>query len=699
MANTNILIKRSDSIGRPASLLAGELAYSYASNTIFIGSPTGNGVVNVGGQYYTSQIDTATSSNNASTLVKRDANGQFSGRLDGIAGKADVITNARNFSISGGDISATAQSFDGSAAVTLSASLNSIPSLGAGTYGSTTEIPVIQVAANGRVMNVTTAAISTSFTVAGDTGTPQTVAGGDTLTLTGGAGITSTASATDTVTFDVDDTVVRANAFTGGTQTINTNLTIGANNDLTVTGNLIVTGNVITQNVQQLAVADPLIVLGVGNYVSDTLDIGFASHYNDGANAHTGLIRDADTDKEWYFFEGYLPEVDASNNIDITDPSFRTANVHANSFKGNTIGDTVQANTIYVANRIFGDTTNNTLILAPSTAFGPGVNDQYIVLDPTAPNHIHVRAGGTIDASSAELYLGGEVTNVNVSDTTKEVYIRANNAHVWTFGDDGVLNLPGAITSNSTGIVTVDDNLTVTGNLVVTGDIVIDDLQVDTITANTLTLTNALTVPNGGTGQTSFTSGQIVIGSGVNGLTQIANSSVAIGQTFGSASSVAAFETDVYGRVVAVSNTSIAIATSQITSGTLGYDRGGTGSTSYTTGGLLIAGASGFQSLANTTYTLTGALAANNTITSLTVDAYGRVTAATGAAISGLTVEQGGTGLSTITQNGITYGNGTGVVGVTAAAGGADQTWSNQILTVTNAGVPVWTTSLDGGQF
>jgi hypothetical protein len=295
--------------------------------------------------------------------------------------------------------------------------------------------------------------------------------------------------------------------------------------------------------------------------------------------------------------------------------------------------------------------------------------------------------------------LGGEQTNVNVSDTTKEVYIRANNLHVWTFGEDGVLNLPGAITSNSTGIVTVDDNLTVTGNLVVTGDIVIDDLQVDTITANTLTLTNALTVPNGGTGKTSFTSGQIVIGSGVNGLTQIANSSVAIGQTFGSASSVAAFQTDVYGRVITVSNTAISIDTSQITSGTLPYTRGGTGSTTYTTGGLLIAGASGFESLSNTTYTLTGALASNNTITSITVDAYGRFTAATGAAISGLTVGQGGTGLSTITQNGITYGNGTGNLGVTSAAGGADQTWSNQILTVTNAGVPVWSTALDGGQF
>ena len=707
MANTNILIKRAGvgGAGRPASLLAGELAYSYASNTIFIGSPTGNGVVNVGGQFYTSQIDNATAAATGSTLVRRDASGNASfnfitaniiGEIIGNANSATQLQTARNFSIDGGDITAGAISFNGTGDVVLNASLDAVPSLGAGTYGSQTEIPIIAVAANGRVMNVTTQSISTTLSTAADSGTGSVNLLNDTLNFVGAQGIT-TSDAGNTVTFNVDDTVIRANAFTGGTQTINTNLTIGANNDLTVTGNLIVFGNTSTLNIVQFEVQDPLILLGVGNYFSDTKDIGFASHYNDGSNAHTGLIRDSAT-KEYHFFQGYTGELDANNNINLSDPSYREANVTAAYFKGNTIGDTVQANTIYVANRIFGDTTNNTLILAPSTAYGPGVNDQYIVLDPTAPNHIHVRAGGAIDSSNAELFLGGENTTVQVSDTAKEVYIRANNSHLWTFGDDGVLNLPGTITS-STGTITVDDNLTVTGNLVVTGDILIDDLQVDVITANTLTLTNALTVPNGGTGQTSFTSGQIVIGSGVNGLTQIANSAVAIGQTFGSASSVAAFETDVYGRVVAVSNTSIAIATSQITSGTLGYDRGGTGSTTYTTGGLLIAGASGFGSLANTTYTQTGTLTSNNTITSITVDAYGRFTAATVGAISGLTVEQGGTGLSTITQNGITYGNGTAAIGVTAAAGGADQTWSNQLLTVTNAGVPVWTTALDGGQF
>lgn len=491
MANTNILIKRSITTGVPISLDAGELAYSYLSNTIFIGSPTGNGVVNVGGQFYTSQIDNATSNATGLRLVRRDATGNASfnfitanviGTIIGNANSATQLQTARNFSIDGGDITASTISFNGTGDVVLNASLDAVPSLGAGTYGSTTAIPVIQVAANGRVMNVTTAAISTSFTIAADSGTPQTVAGGDTLTLVGGGGITSTASATDTVTFDVDNTVVRANTFTGGEQTINTNLVIGSNNSLTVTGNLFVFGNTTTLNIEQFEIQDPLLLLGVGNYYSDTYDIGFASHYNDGSNAHTGLIRDAGT-KEYHFFQGYTGELNANNNINLSDPSYRQANVRAAIFKGNVIA--------------------------------------------------------------------------------------------------------------TTGVV------------------------------DTLTLTNALTVPNGGTGKTSFTSGQIIVGAGLGALVSLANSS----------------------------------------------------------------------------FTPTGSGASNNTITSVTVDAYGRLTAGTFSAISGLTVPQGGTGLSTITSNGITYGNGAGNLGVTAAAGAADQTWSNQILTTTNAGVPVWTTALDGGTF
>jgi hypothetical protein len=49
--------------------------------------------------------------------------------------------------------------------------------------------------------------------------------------------------------------------------------------------------------------------------------------------------------------------------------------------------------------------------------------DQYLIVDPTQPNHIHVRAGGSPDRSNAELYLGAERTYVNVSDSVGTVNI------------------------------------------------------------------------------------------------------------------------------------------------------------------------------------------------------------------------------------------------------------------------------------
>lgn len=70
-----------------------------------------------------------------------------------------------------------------------------------------------------------------------------------------------------------------------------------------------------------------------------------------------------------------------------------------------------------------------------------------------------------------------------------------------------------------------------------------------------------------------------------------------------------------------------------------------------------------------------------------------------------LAVQYGGTGGSTFTQYGIIYGNAANPFQVTDAANmgapgtGSDATTSYQILTVTSAGIPVWTNVLDGGTF
>jgi hypothetical protein len=117
----------------------------------------------------------------------------------------------------------------------------------------------------------------------------------------------------------------------GGTITGNTFIT----KDLTVGGNLSVLGNTFSINAGSIQSNSTVLLLGIGNYATDALDIGFAGHYNAGVNAHTGLIRDSGT-KEWYLFKGYQPEIVANNNIIISDPSFTVDTLHAD-LKGNTV--------------------------------------------------------------------------------------------------------------------------------------------------------------------------------------------------------------------------------------------------------------------------------------------------------------------------------------------------------------------------
>jgi hypothetical protein len=636
IGNTSILIKRSTTLGPPVSLQAGELGYSYLSNTIFIGSPSGTGVVNVGGQYYTSQIDAATSSNTVSTIVKRDAAGNVfvghanvrsisfsdggtlsTGAFSGNANSATQFQTDRFINVTGGDITASAQLFNGTANATLSASLNTIAGLTAGVYGGSTVIPIIQVSANGRVMTIANSAtISTTLSIKGDTGTDSINLVDDTITFIGGEGITS-AVTDNAVSFGVDTTVVRANT-PSLLQTID--------GDIILSGNLSVLGTSTTYNVTTLTVEDSLIALAKNN-TSDAVDIGFYGHYNDGADRHSGLFRHAG-DGAYYLFDNYTGDP-TSNVINVADGTFRQANLKSNLVAAWANTTVLQVGTLTVA----GAASLKSLTLT---------------------DNLTVASGGT----GASSFTAGSIL---VGDGSNSLKLLANS----TYTETGTGAQNNTITS-----VTVD--------------------AYGRTTAATFSQISGLTVGQGGTGQSTFNAGQVVLGNGTGGLVSQANVSV-VNVNVATSNTVNNITTDVYGRVTGF--------TQQEISG-LSVPQGGTGASTFTAGRMLVGNGNGaIQAIANVTYTLTGTLGAAKTITSLTVDAYGRVSAATAGDISGLTVTQGGTGASTFTTKGIVYGDGSNALAVTAAAGTSDQTWSNQILTVTNAGVPIWSSALDGGQF
>ena len=77
-----------------------------------------------------------------------------------------------------------------------------------GTYGSTTQVPVINVDQQGRITLAANSLLS-GFTLTADSGSDQTVSIGNTMDIAGGTGIDTVVGATDTVTVATDNTVVR----------------------------------------------------------------------------------------------------------------------------------------------------------------------------------------------------------------------------------------------------------------------------------------------------------------------------------------------------------------------------------------------------------------------------------------------------------------------------------------------------------
>jgi len=148
--------------------------------------------------------------------------GEVTGNVSGNAGTATALETARDFSASG-DATAPAVSFDATGDVDLVLTLANT-AVTAGDYGSATEIPTFTVDSKGRITAASNVAISTSWTLTGDSGS-ETVDGGDTVLVAGGTNITTAVSATDTVTVSLDPDVtlsgnLSAASITDGTATI-----------------------------------------------------------------------------------------------------------------------------------------------------------------------------------------------------------------------------------------------------------------------------------------------------------------------------------------------------------------------------------------------------------------------------------------------------------------------------------------------
>jgi len=168
---------------------------------------------------------------------------------------------------------------------------------------------------------------NTNITSATNTAAAAFLASNTATLLNDGVNTTQNASVAAAFTRANNSLNANTGGVVGGATTFSGNLTV--NGDTSISGNLFVSGNTVSISSGSIVANDTMIILGLNNYSADILDIGLAGHYNDGTNAHSGLIRDFGT-KEWYLFKGYTPDVGGTNNINLADGSFAIDTMNAN---------------------------------------------------------------------------------------------------------------------------------------------------------------------------------------------------------------------------------------------------------------------------------------------------------------------------------------------------------------------------------
>ena len=194
----------------------------------------------------------------------------------------------------------------------------------AGTFGTTTSIPSLTIDAQGRITSASLKAISTSFEIAGDSGTANNIDGGETLTINGDNSITSVVSA-NTITLSIANGVVSGSSIAKtaqGTAALTTNgvaatavglgtatadkpqfagVTLTAasqGTDLTLSGNLVVNGDTTTINTANLNVEDSFILLNSGS--SSGADTGFVFASGSSGNSGAAFFFDSTSNRLSY---------------------------------------------------------------------------------------------------------------------------------------------------------------------------------------------------------------------------------------------------------------------------------------------------------------------------------------------------------------------------------------------------------------
>jgi hypothetical protein len=599
----------------PSNIKTGELAYSYVAGTqanngdrLYIGTGTESGGIAssvdiIGGKYFVNLLDHIHGTATANSAVLLDANKYISdiaiGSLQigtsGGTGQAvtsiststtlagasntqlvtalaaktyiDSVVTAQDLDFAGDtgtgsiDLDSEVITFTGLTGITTSVSGNIVnidlddTSVAAGSYGTTTAIPVITVDAQGRLTAASTVSITTSLTLQSDDTVDNLVAlASDTLKLLGGVGITTTNTADD-FTFNLDNTSVTAGSY--GSQTQIPTFTVDAQGRLTAASSVTVataltldgdtgTGDVdlLTDDLQILGTANEIetavtkvgtdvkVIVGLPTNVTiageldvNTLDVATS------AAIASATIEDLTNNRVVIVGAGGLLEDDANFVFDGTELNIGAGNLTVQHATGNTVinGDLqVNGANINLGNGL----TDSVIISGNLTVQGTTttVESTTVVIDDPVialgDNTTSITSDG-LDRGVRFKYGDGSavLTGFFGLDIQTQRFVFQNDETAGTddfstpWGDAEFGNIygTGADLGNITVGLSTDNTITTTtGDLILdssTGELVVNDNATVNGTLDVtgaVTLTVDLAVVHGGTGVSSFTGNSII---------------------------------------------------------------------------------------------------------------------------------------------------------------------------------------------
>ena len=328
----------------------------------------------------------------------------------------------------------------------------------AASYGSSTAIPVITVDAQGRITAASTASISTSWTLTGDSGT-QTVDGGDTVDIAGGTGITTAASATDTLTVTLDDTAVSAGSY--GSATAIPTFTVDAQGRLTAAGTAAISSD---------------LTVGADSGTDDTVRVGTDTLNFAGTSNETTTTVSNNT-----ITVGLADSVSGLTSVSATTVTDGTASLNSGSLTSavnGTFSGTVQYGSLSDGTITATGFVDEDNMASDSATLIPTQQSvkAYVDSQVTAQDlDFQGDTGGalSIDLDSETLDIAGG-TNINTAGSGNELTVNLDatltglTSVTSTTLTDGAFSVSsGAITGvtsiNTSGDVTVGGNLTVSG--------------------------------------------------------------------------------------------------------------------------------------------------------------------------------------------------------------------------------------------